>query len=283
MEWLTIILAGILSLLTPTGLIVDSVLEHGLRQQVKHVDTLEVRVDNVPSFRALSGKVDRIRIASRGIEPIESVRIDTLEVETDAIDLDLDALQHNKGKFREALRQPLRGGVRIVLTEADLNRALASDAIKKQLQQRLDRLLPEQAPKFTLLTTQVSMATPDRLQATLQLRQGEGNATETLDLTVSAGIQLIGGRSLALVDPQATLNGKKLSSRILKGFADRLNERLDLRSLESSGIWLRLLQLKIGEGKLEVAGFARINPQPLNPQPPKPSQSEPSPSLPPSS
>lgn len=278
MEWLTIILAGILSLLTPTGLIVDSVLEHSLRQQVKHVDTLEVRVDNVPSFRALSGKVDRIRIASRGIEPIESVRIDTLEVETDAIDLDLDALQHNQGKFREALRQPLQGGVRIVLTEADFNRALASDAIKKQLQQRLDRLLPEQAPKFTLLTTQVSMATPDRLQATLQLRQGEGNATETLDLMVSAGIQLMGGRSLALVDPQATLNGKKLSSRILKGFADRLNERLDLRSLESSGIWLRLLQLKIGEGKLEVAGFARINPQP-----PKPSQSEPSPSLPPSS
>jgi hypothetical protein len=31
--------------------------------------------------------------------------------------------------------------------------------------------------------------------------------------------------------------------------------------LESSGIWLRLLQLKIGEGSLEVAAFARITPQ----------------------
>lgn len=276
MEWLTIILAGLLSILTPTGLIVDSVIEHSLRQQVKHVDTLEVRVDNVPSYQALSGKLDRIRIASRGIEPIESVRIDTLEVETDAIDLDINALQQNKGKFREALRQPLQGGVRIVLTEADLNRALASDALKKQLQQRLDRLLPAQAPKFKLITAQVSFADRDRLQAKIQLQQGEGNATDNLDLAVSAGIKLTSGRTLELFDPQATLNGKKLSTRILKGFTDRINERLDLRSLESGGIWLRLLQLKIGEGNLEVAGFVRVSPVPA-PLPATVPKSEPSP------
>lgn len=276
MEWLTIILAGLLSILTPTGLIVDSVIEHSLRQQVKHVDTLEVRVDNVPSYQALSGKLDRIRIASRGIEPIESVRIDTLEVETDAIDLDINALQQNKGKFREALRQPLQGGVRIVLTEADLNRALASDALKKQLQQRLDRLLPAQAPKFKLITAQVSFADRDRLQAKVQLQQGEGNATDNLDLAVSAGIKLTSGRTLELFDPQATLNGKKLSTRILKGFTDRINERLDLRSLESGGIWLRLLQLKIGEGNLEVAGFVRVSPVPA-PLPATVPKSEPSP------
>jgi len=261
MEWLTIILAGLLSILTPTGLIVDSVIEHTIRAQVKHVDTLEVRVDNVPSFQALSGKLDRIRIASRGIEPIEAVRIDTLEVETDAINVDIDAIRQNKGKFREALRQPLQGGVRIVITEADINRALASDSVKNQLQQRLDRLLPEQAPKFKLIAAQVNFVQPDHLQARIQLQQGEGSNQETLDLAVSSGFKLLDGRSLELFDPQATLNGKKLSPRILKGFTDRINERLDLRSLESSGIWLRLLQLKIGEGSLEVAAFARINPQ----------------------
>ena len=264
MEWLTIILAGFLSILTPTGFVVDHLIENALRQQVKQVETLEVRVDNVPSYQALSGKIDRLRIASRGIEPIENIRIDTLEVETDPISLNLDYLKQNKGKFREALRQPLQGGVKVIVTEADINRALASDSLKDRLQKLLNRTLPEQAPKFTLLSAKISLANPDHIQAAIRIQQGEGEKTEMLDLVVSSGINVIAGRSIELFDPQATLNGRKLSSRILKGFTDRINERLDLRSQEKSGIWLRLLQLKIGDGNLEVAGFARINPLPAN-------------------
>lgn len=259
MEWLTILTASILALLTPVGLIVDKVVESRIREQVKGVETLAVRVDNVPSYQALAGRANRVRIASRGLEPIADLRIDTLEIETDPIDLKIDHLQSGS-KFRQALRKPLQGGVRFVLTAADLNRALASGKVKKILQKILDRALPEQAPKFELIFATLDFDQRDRVQARIQLQQGEGEAQETLDLAVGVGVKIIAGRSLSLSDPQATLNGRKLSSRILNGFTEQFNEYLDARSLEKKGLWVRILQFKLEKGQLAVAGFVRVEP-----------------------
>jgi hypothetical protein len=263
MEWLTGILAGFMAILTPAGLIIDKVIENRIREQVKGVEILAVRVDNVPTHQILDGKVDRVRIASRGLEPIANFRIDTLELDTDPIDLNINQLSGSN--FRQALRKPFQGGVRLILTAADLNRALASDAIKNTLQNLLNRSLPEEAPKFSLVSASVNFDRRDRLQAQIQLQQGEGEAKETLDLAIGATVQVIAGRSLSISDPQAALNGRKLSKRILDGFTEQLNERLDARSLEKNGLWVRILQFKLEEGKLEVAGFVRV--EPMEPTP----------------
>ena len=70
-------------------------------------------------------------------------------------------------------------------------------------------------------------------------------------------MKLIAGRNLELIEPEATINGKKLSPRLLKGFARGINKRLDLRTLEEMGITVRILKLNIDEDELNLATFVR--------------------------
>ena len=85
MEWFLIALTGFLTVITPVGLVVDHVIANNIRDRVKSVEELSVRVDNAPSYQLIQGKVNRVRIASRGIEPIDHVRIDTLDIETEKV------------------------------------------------------------------------------------------------------------------------------------------------------------------------------------------------------
>ncbi|MGH2415639.1 MAG: LmeA family phospholipid-binding protein, partial [Microcystaceae cyanobacterium] len=79
MEFLTIFLSSLLAAISPAGLILETVVENTLRDRVEAVEQLEVRIDNTPSYQVLQGKVDRVRIASRGVEPIPHLRIEALE------------------------------------------------------------------------------------------------------------------------------------------------------------------------------------------------------------
>ena len=55
-----------------------------------------------------------------------------------------------------------------------------------------------------------------------------------------------------------TLNGRKLSRKLLQGFADNISRQLNLRTLEKDGIILRLLKFDINENKVNIVAFVRI-------------------------
>jgi hypothetical protein len=272
MEWLTIILSSLLAAISPTGLILDRLAENKLRSQVEAVEQLAVRIDNVPSYQVLQGKVERVRLASRGIQPIPDLRIDTVDLETDAIDVDLSRLQ--QGKSADALRQPLQAAIHVAITEADLNQALRSPKIQARLQQMIDELMPKQTefalPRFTLLKAHLDFMGANRVQFQVQVQESatqtdkesktQTDKPETLDLVLEVGLNVVAGRSLELVEPKGTLNGKRLSSKLLKGFAQGLNKKLDLRNLENKGITARLLQFKIEEQQMNLAAFIRLEP-----------------------
>ncbi len=69
MEFIAILLSSLISLVSPTGLVIDKVAENTLRKQFASVERLQVRIDNTPSYQILGGRVDRIRIAGRGLFP----------------------------------------------------------------------------------------------------------------------------------------------------------------------------------------------------------------------
>jgi hypothetical protein len=262
MEWLTIILTGLLTALTSTGLVIDQVIANNLRNQVQDVEVLAVRVDNVPSYQIIQGKVDKIRIASRGLEPIDNIRIDTLEIETDSIAIDLASDFKNLTTIRQGLEKPLQGGIRLALKEADLNLALTSDNIKTRLQNIIDGLLPAGSPAFQIQEITVNFLDNQRIQGNISLKEINQNNQEigSLNIEVTTGIEVVEGRSLKFIDPQATLNNRQLSSRFLNRILNGVSENFSLKSLETQGITLRILQNNIEEDKLNLALFFRIDP-----------------------
>ena len=263
MEWFLIALTGFLTVITPVGLVVDHVIANNIRDRVKSVEELSVRVDNAPSYQLIQGKVNRVRIASRGIEPIAHVRIDTFDIETDPIDIKINDLKlGNLEQVRSSLRSPLQGAFHLIITEDDINKALAEPQIKGQIQALLGRLLPSDIPTLEFMSAKVTLKAANRVQVEVQLQQkvDESEPPEKLEITIETGVKVIEGRSLELIDPTASLNGRKISQRILQGVLGSISDRLTLKRLEKYGIIARVLELQLDNKEVNVAAFVRLNP-----------------------
>lgn len=260
MEWVAVVLSGLFAAISPANLILDDEIEQAVRSQVTAVEQLEVRVDNAPSYQVVGGKVERVRIASRGLQPISALRFEVLELEAESIDIDLARLQQDPLSERW-LNQALQSGIRLVLTEADLNRALQSRQVQSRLQQLLDRSVPPSlfgGGRYKLLTSRLQL-NHQRVQFQGQL-ESTNSQGRSLDVSLETGINVVAGQRLELIDPQGTINGRQLSRRLLQSVAQVLSRRLDLRQLEPSGLTARLLQLEIEDEQIRLAAFIDVEP-----------------------
>ena len=260
MEFFTVFLSSLLTVFSPVGLVVDTVVADSIRSQINDVEELAVRVDNTPSYQLTQGKIDRVRIASRGMEPIEDFRIEALEIETDSIDVNINNLKTNNIKeIRQSLRKPLQGGLSLIIKEKDINQALKSDKIREKLQRAINSIIPEQVPKFKILTLRVEFKPKNRLGITVKLQQlkrsDEEDVPETIALNLEAGFKVKDGRLIQVLDPRGELNDRTLSRKILSRF-----EQFDLAILEEQGIITRLLKLKVDEESLVLVSFIRLEP-----------------------
>ncbi|GAB4224885.1 MAG: DUF2993 domain-containing protein [Stanieria sp.] len=275
MELLTILLAGFFSILVPGGWAIERLASNNLSSNLTTVEELAIRVENSPSYQLVFGKLGGIKLASRGVEVQPGLRIDTLEVETDSIDVKLkDLSQGNLAQLRTSLNQPLQGGVRIILTEADLNRALQSPKIQSQLQQALNGLIARKAGSsmsYQLINPRIELQDGNRLSLAVSLCRSFAHQNQIqscvtdhdrskseLNLKLEWGIKTVAGRKIELVEPIGTVNGRPMSARLLTGFAQGISDRLDLNTLEENGIFARLLQLEIDQEQIALAGFVRM-------------------------
>jgi hypothetical protein len=258
MEILTILLSGLLTLVSPAGLVVDRVIANNLRSRFDKVEQLQVRVDNAPSYQLVQGKVERVRIAGRGLWVTPDVRLDVLELETDPINLDLQRLRGGgQQAARESLRQPVQAGLHVALTDSDLNKALQSPAVKARLRLIFTRFLGGSPERYEIINPKVEFLDNKRLRFQVELREKDA---QPLALVLESGLGVVAGRSLQLIEPTVLVNGKPLSSTLVAGLTRGLSNRLDLRTLEDAGITARLLQLNVQPGALDVAAFVRVDP-----------------------
>jgi len=274
MELITILLSGLLAFVSPAGLVIDSVAEGAIRSRFDKVEQLQVRVDNAPSYQVAQGKVDRVRLAGRGLWLTPEVRIDQLEVETDPVALDLKRLRQSgekqpKGKKRSLTdtiagisKDPVQGAVHLVITEKDINQALKSPKVAQRLQERLASSLGSAAAflpeNYQILNPRVDFLADNRLRFQVDL-QGQEN-TDKLAVNIESGLGVVSGRQLQLIAPVVTVNGNPVPPQFVSALTSGASSRLDLRNLEDTGIIARLLQFKIDSDRLEVAAFVRLQP-----------------------
>lgn len=263
MELIAILLSGLLAIISPVGLAVDKVAEKAIRSRFDKVEQLQVRLDNAPNHQLLQGKIQQLQIAGRGFWITPEFRVDTLELETDPIDVDLKGLRQRSKEqsFKQFLRQPGQAGLRLVLTEKDLNQALASPKVKEQLQNLMGNLGSSASvflERYDLADARVEFLENNRLRLQAQLE--EPVTGETLNLIIESGINVITGSQLNLIEPNVLVNGKPVPPQLIKAFTAGINRRLDLRRLEEADIIARILQLKLDSDRLQVAAFVRIQP-----------------------
>lgn len=257
MEFFTILLSALLGLFSPVGFVVDRVAESTIRHQLKGAETLAVRVDNAPNYDLAAGKIERVRIAGRGIYPETGIRIAALELETDPIAVDPGRLR--RGKLQ--LEKPLNAGVRIVVTAADINRALQSPRISKQLRDLSLNFLGspgQQLERYEFVNPQVEFLPNRRLRFQTALKSQQSDAQ--IAIVVESGIDIASGHQLRLVEPTAAINGRPLPSQLVNLLVGGISQRLDLANLEEKGITARVLDWNLDQQQLSLAAFVRIDP-----------------------
>ena len=278
MEILTIVLASLLSLGSNGGIVLDKIAQSQISDQVISIEQQAVRIDNQPNYRIAQGKVARVRIASRGVTIKPGLRIAVLDLETDPLAVQLSEVKFSDIQgFRESLVTPAMGAVKLVLTERDLNQALQSTEIQAQLQKTLNRLIVSRSGStniaYQLSDLQIELRPKNRLQVSFQLSRPRPNLnfksntdgtsesktpSRELAISLELTIKVVDGKLIRLLEPQGTVNGRPMSSRLLNGFATGISDRLNLSVLSADGILARILQLEINEDDLQLIGFARL-------------------------
>ncbi|MBW4542758.1 MAG: DUF2993 domain-containing protein, partial [Myxacorys chilensis ATA2-1-KO14] len=169
--------------------------------------------------------------------------IDTLELETDPV-----ALQG----LRLKLAKPLQAGVRMILKEEDINKALESPKITTQLQNLVRR-----NQRYTFLSPRITLKRDRvRVQATLQ----EQGYPDQLAIVAEAKPEVIAGRTLQLQNLQVTANGQAAPAPVVQALTETIANRFDLRSLEKSGITARVLAFNVQPSHLEISTFVQLRP-----------------------
>lgn len=258
MELLTIFLSGLLGLVTPAGLIVDQVAEKAIRSQLKTAQQLQVRVDNIPTHQLLQGRVEKVRIAGRSLLlKHQNIHISVLDLETDPIEFDF----HARGNKPIGLKKPLQMGVRLVLTQQDVNKLLEPPDFLNRLKKfnfvSVSSSNNSSSDVYNLANPQIKIL-ENRLRFQLELKQ-EGNG-KPLNIRVESGLSVIAGRQIQLVNPTVVLNKEKAPEKLINQIVNNLNEQLDLGNLEDEGVQLRILKLNIKPAAIEIATFLNIEP-----------------------
>ncbi|MEC4985997.1 MAG: DUF2993 domain-containing protein [Oscillatoria sp. PMC 1068.18] len=258
MEFITVFLASLLSVFTPGGAILDSSIENAFRSRLTAVEELQIRIDNTPSYQIISGKVERVRFASRGVQLTPEIRLDVLELETDPLDVNWQQLRAREGNLPQSFRKPIQAGVRLVLTEADVNQALRSPRIKARIEQAVNRALKNfpgtTAAGYELSDPEIEFLGGDRFRLQLKLHQAE----QELKIDLESGLKVLAGKRLELVEPGVSLNDRPIPAVFVNGFANRAKENLDLSKILPPEITVRILQLKLETDAIQVAAFLRV-------------------------
>jgi LmeA-like phospholipid-binding len=248
MEPISAILAGFLGLLSSFGIVSDRLAESELRKQLVKAESLQVRIDNPPTYQVLSGKVNKVRIAGQGLYLTPDLRIDRLELETDPIAL---------AGLQAKLEAPIQTAFRLVLTETDLNRALASPQITDRLKN-----VGSGDRKYQILTPQIKLL-PDQ-QVQIQAQVTEARNPGKLSIQIKAQLQSLSGKILRLENPTFLLNDKPIQPIVLRQIFPSGIPSYDLNQLEGQNITARILNLNIQpNNKIEIIGFLQIRPQAL--------------------
>ena len=267
MELITIVLSSLLAVLGSGGWVLDLIAHRQINNVIESAEELEIRIDNNPNYQITEGKFDKLRVAGRGIYLDPDLRIAALELETDAIALDLGKLETDSlEEIRGSLVKPLQGAFSLTLTEADLMRTLSSEAVQTRLESVLNEVIASRAGTtaiaYDLVNPTLELEPNNQLTFAVTLRRlnepVRENQAQALNFVLNIGLKVVEGKQIVLTQLAGTVNERPISPRLLNGFAQGISDRLDISTFEKQGIFARLLQLEITAEKMTVIGFAKM-------------------------
>ncbi|HIK45863.1 MAG TPA: DUF2993 domain-containing protein [Leptolyngbyaceae cyanobacterium M65_K2018_010] len=260
MDIVTLIVSVVMGLLAPVGFVVDTLAEEALRGQIAGAEELYLRIDNVPNYQLLNGRIDHARIAARGLYFLQlpDLRIDAIDLETDVVDVDFAALQGGELKLDE----PVQVALRLQLKASDLNAFLASPLVQGWLD-TLRITLPgatgeRERNRYGLANPTLEFLAGDRFRLTVDLVDRVLGDTAAIEIDIGLGI--VNGSRFELIDPKIEIDGEPAPPQLITSLTEGASQEFTLKRLEEFGLIARVLAFDVRDNELDLAVFARLEP-----------------------
>ena len=224
--------------------------EIGLSSQLDEVENLEVDIKTDP-FKLVQGQVDEVTIEGEGMVMQKDLRMEKMEMHMDAVAI--NPLSVAFGKIE--LTKPTDASARVVLTEADINRAFNSEYVRSQLgSQKIN------------VNGQPTSINPQRVEFRLP---GDGkvaiNATillcetgETHQVAFSAVPRVVGNGETVSLENVEYGDSQEISPELTQALIEQTSQLLNLSNFDLEGMTLRVQQLHLEPGKLTIAAQAHV-------------------------
>lgn len=217
------------------------VAEVAITSQLDEVEEISVDIHTDP-LKLIQGKVDSVGITGEGMVMKQDLRVAEVEISTGAVTI--DPLKAIVGQVE--LVEPTSAEAQIVLTEADLNRALASDYLRN----KMDRIEVKEQGKTHLvqiLNAQVHLLEDNKISLDVELQPQDSQDNKRCSAVVKPFLQDEGRRIQVEV---LSAEGQGLSLEFITAILNQVVDLLDLRNFELDGIALQLEQLSVQPGKM---------------------------------
>ncbi|MEX0270610.1 DUF2993 domain-containing protein [Leptolyngbyaceae cyanobacterium UHCC 1019] len=234
----------------------SKVAEIGISNQLDNVEDLNIDIRTNPG-KFIQGEVDSVEISGKGMVMKQDLRMESLEVQTTKVSINpFSALLGNI-----ELDQPANAEAQIVLTEEDLNRALASSYIANKLQ-GLKLQVDQQfyTIEFHRATIHLLDSGSMSLDIDFVLKESnfvlkESNEDKSLSATVIPKVNADGQKiDLEILSVQGQGLNPELGAAILK----QITTLLDLSSFDLPGMTLWLQRFDIQAEKMIIHAKTKI-------------------------
>lgn len=272
MEILVSVLTGILAIASSVNMVGDHVVEKKIRSAVQEVDTVAVRIDNTPNYDAFYGKVKRVRVATRDLKISSAVAFKALELDIDRFniilreflkeDLVIEIDDIPTIRLRELFETPVKMGMRMVLTEKQLDNILQSETVNSTLSSRLTDIFnsidDDDGDDYIINSFAIDLIGNNRLALRMKINDVEGEYGEKdqeLDVDLELGVKVIDGNSFEFFDQKVYINGEEIEPETIVNKANPLTFRV----LEVIGVNVGILKLNSDQDELELALLLRVD------------------------
>lgn len=229
----------------------SQVVQMGIESQLDAVESLDVDVRS-DLVNMVQGQADSVSVKGKGLVAQKELRVQEMELRTNRLAINL--LSALFGEIE--LNQPVDGTVRVVLTEADINRALNSEYILSNLPP-LELNVDGQVVAVELRSP-LSVHLPGEgrmgLSGNLHLPKTEKHK----DIGFTATLLPRTNEQPILLEEFRCTPGTGVSIDFLIALMQKLKELTNLPYIELSGMALRIKELDPQVGSLTLVAEAHV-------------------------
>lgn len=221
------------------------VAEVAIASQLDQADQVNVDVRTDP-IKVVQGKLDSVAITGEGMVMKQDLRVEAIGINTDSVAI--NPLKAVLGEIE--LTESTNAEVNVLLTETDLNRALASDYLSSKMQ---NLAVDIQDEPHIINVQQVNLHLPGEGIINLNVEILCQPASEIKQFSAVAKPYLKDNGYRIELDILSA-EGQGLSLEFVAALFDHVVELLDLRNFDFNGMTLQLKDFNVQAGKVLLRG-----------------------------